>query len=83
MALFFKKKILREGSQGGRATCDVTGSTNDMHGQTSECLSDVGQGNDVSEDCQVVKSESEAVVISLQDRIKWLEQHVVKKVKYY
>ncbi|KAM7485228.1 hypothetical protein LguiA_001237 [Lonicera macranthoides] len=74
-----QKSPSREGSQGGRATCDVTRSTNDTHGQTSECLSDVGQGNDVSEDCQVVKSESDAVVLSLQDRIKWLEQHVVKK----
>ena len=30
--------------------------------------------------CFLGKSESEVAVISLQDRLKWAEQHVVRKV---
>lgn len=41
---------------------------------------DAGDLNDVSASCKAGESESESV-LSLQNRIKLREQHVVKKVK--
>ncbi|KAI8010828.1 Flowering time control protein FCA [Camellia lanceoleosa] len=66
--------------QRGRATSDVTGSANEAHSQPSEAMRDAAQPNGASGSCQA-EVESEAVVLSLQDRIKELEQHVVKKVE--
>ncbi|CAL5337499.1 unnamed protein product [Camellia sinensis] len=67
--------------QRGRATSDATGSANEAHSQPSEAMRDAAQPNGASGSCQA-EVESEAVVLSLQDRIKELEQHVVKKVVY-
>ncbi|GMP56123.1 hypothetical protein CsSME_00020711 [Camellia sinensis var. sinensis] len=43
-------------------------------------MRDTAQPNGASGSCQA-EVESKAVVLSLQDRIKELEQHVVKKVE--
>ncbi|KAK9265869.1 hypothetical protein L1049_027319 [Liquidambar formosana] len=64
-------------NQRGKATCDGTNWANETDSQLSEPATDAGNLNDVSGNCKA--SESEAVVHSLQDRIKWLENHVVRK----
>ncbi|KAK2972967.1 hypothetical protein RJ640_022024 [Escallonia rubra] len=76
-----QKSPSRVRNRRGKATTDATGCTNDSQGQPSEGLPNEGQAHDVSADGKVAESESEAVVHSLQDRIKWLEQHVEKKVE--
>lgn len=54
-----------------------------MDNQPSGPVADAGNQNDVSGSSKVTESESEPAVHSLQDRIKWLEQHVVKKVRSF
>ncbi|CAK9143559.1 unnamed protein product [Ilex paraguariensis] len=63
------------GNQRGKATNELTGWGSELHSQPFETASDVGQSSDVSGSCEVAESESQA----LQERIKWLEHHVVKK----
>jgi len=46
----------------------------------SGSAADAGDINDESGNGKIGKSESEVAVISLQDRLKWAEQHVVRKV---
>ncbi|GMP56114.1 hypothetical protein CsSME_00020706 [Camellia sinensis var. sinensis] len=71
-----QKSPIRGRIQRGRATSDATDSANEVHSQPSEAMRDAAQPNGGSFQAEV---ESEAVVLSLQDRIKELEQHVVKK----
>ncbi|CAL5395306.1 unnamed protein product [Camellia sinensis] len=73
-----QKSPIRGRIQRGRATSDATDSANEVHSQPSEAMRDAAQPNGGSFQAEV---ESEAVVLSLQDRIKELEQHVVKKVE--
>ncbi|KAF5958900.1 hypothetical protein HYC85_006125 [Camellia sinensis] len=68
-----------ERNQRGKATCDATNLANEDCILAPEPSRDVAQPNDASESYKA-KSESETVVYSLQDRIKKLEQHVVKMV---
>ncbi|KAL7251602.1 hypothetical protein ACSBR1_013445 [Camellia fascicularis] len=74
-----QKSPSRGRNQRGKATCDATGLANEVRILAPEPSRDAAQPNDASESCKA-ESESEAVVHSLQDRIKKLEQHVVKKV---
>ncbi|KAL7220263.1 hypothetical protein ACSBR2_013181 [Camellia fascicularis] len=74
-----QKSPSRGRNQRGKATCDATGLANEVRVLAPEPSRDAAQPNDASESCKA-ESESEAVVHSLQDRIKKLEQHVVKKV---
>ncbi|THG17892.1 hypothetical protein TEA_019490 [Camellia sinensis var. sinensis] len=74
-----QKSPSRERNQRGKATCDATNLANEDCILAPEPSRDVAQPNDASESCKA-KSESETVVYSLQDRIKKLEQHVVKMV---
>lgn len=76
-----QKSPSRGRSQRGKAaTHEATGWASDVQRQPSEVLSDVAQANDITVNGgKVDESESDVVVLSLQDRIKWLEQHVVKK----
>ena len=69
-------KFFRGGNQRGKATNELTGWGSELHSQPFETASDVGQSSDVSGSCEVAESESQA----LQERIKWLEHHVAKKV---
>ncbi|CAL5337294.1 unnamed protein product [Camellia sinensis] len=67
-------------NQRGKATCDATGLANEVCILAPEPSRDAAQPNDASESCKA-ESKSDAVVHSLQDRIKKLEQHVVKNVR--
>lgn len=53
-----------------------------MDAHPSGPATDAGDLNDASGSCKAAESESEAGSLSLHDRIKWLEQHVVKKVGF-
>ncbi|KAL7169681.1 hypothetical protein ACSBR2_034666 [Camellia fascicularis] len=76
-----QKSPSRGRNQRGKATCDATGLANEVRILAPEPSRDAAQPNDASGSCKA-ESESEAVVHSLQDRIKKLEQHVVKKVVF-
>lgn len=52
-----------------------------MDNQPSGPVADAGFLNDVSGSSNKVRESESEPVHSLQDRIKWLEQHVVKKVR--
>ncbi|GMP77364.1 hypothetical protein CsSME_00033661 [Camellia sinensis var. sinensis] len=73
-----QKSPSRGRNQRGKATCNATGLANEVRMPPPEPSGDAAQPNDASESCKA-ESESEVVVHSLQDRIKKLEQHVVKK----
>ena len=81
--LCFKSFIqfCRGRNQRGRASRNATGWVNEAQRQPSEAVRDVAHPNDASRGCKA-ESGSETVVLSLQDRIKELEQHVVKKVVF-
>uniref|UniRef100_A0A5B6Z5F8 MATH domain-containing protein n=1 Tax=Davidia involucrata TaxID=16924 RepID=A0A5B6Z5F8_DAVIN len=64
-------------NQRAKVTCDTTVVVNETHSKPSEPATDVLQSNDVSG--KAAESESEAVVLSLQDQIKWLEPNVEKE----
>ncbi|GFZ08764.1 TRAF-like superfamily protein [Actinidia rufa] len=76
----FQKSPSRGSNQRGRASRNATGWVNEAQRQPSEAVRDVAHPNDASGGCKA-ESGSETVVLSLQDRIKELEQHVVKKVE--
>lgn len=62
-------------------TCDGSSWANEMDNQSSGLAEEAGDLSDLSGSCkQAAESESEAV-LSLQDRIKWPEQKMVKKVQ--
>ncbi|XP_059632399.1 TNF receptor-associated factor homolog 1a isoform X2 [Cornus florida] len=74
-----QKSPRRGRSQRGKLICDATGLDNGMPSQPSERATDAKQPNDASGSSKMAESESEAVVLPLQDRIKNIEQHVAKK----
>ena len=62
--------------------CDGTSWANESDAHPpSEPATDAGDLNDASGSCKTGESESEAGIL-LHDRIKWPEQHVVKKVRF-
>ncbi|KAE9589766.1 hypothetical protein Lalb_Chr21g0312421 [Lupinus albus] len=63
----------------GKASCDMACWTNEVGSQPSGSVAGAGHNNDDSESGKVGESVSEGVVLSLQDRLKWAEQHVVRK----
>lgn len=67
-------------NQRGKVSSDGTSWANETDNQPFGPATDAMDMNGVSGSSKTGESESEAVVSSLQDRIKWLEQHVVKKV---
>ena len=69
------------GKNRGKATSGGSSWANEVDNQSSVPATEAGETNDVSGSSKTAdSSESETVVSSLQDRIKWLELHVVKKV---
>ncbi|KAK6929837.1 MATH/TRAF domain, partial [Dillenia turbinata] len=58
---------------------DQSSRVNEIDSSSSEPVTKVGHANDASADCKTADNNSDAVVLSLHERIKWLEQHVVKK----
>ncbi|KAM3755979.1 hypothetical protein ACB098_02G078100 [Castanea mollissima] len=73
-----QKSPSRGKNQRGKATYDGSSWANEMDNQPSGPAEDAGDLNDVSASCKAGESESESV-LSLQNRIKSREQHVVKK----
>lgn len=72
--------FLCRGKNRGKTSSDVGSWTNEIDSQPSGSAADAGDFNDESGNGKIGKSESEVAVISLQDRLKWAEQHVVRKV---
>jgi len=58
----------------------VSSWTNEIDSEPSRSAPDAGDPNNNSGSGKTGKSESEVDVVSLQDHLKWAEQHVVKKV---
>ncbi|KAL5542149.1 hypothetical protein UlMin_009859 [Ulmus minor] len=74
-----QKSPSRGRNQRGKVTSDGNCWANEADNQPSGSTVDAGDLNDASGISKAGESEPETVVLSLQDRIKWLEQHVVKK----
>ncbi|XP_061359175.1 TNF receptor-associated factor homolog 1a-like isoform X1 [Gastrolobium bilobum] len=62
-----------------KASCDGGSLTTEMDSQASGSAIDAVDTNNESGSGKVGESESEGAVLCLQDRLKWLEQHVVRK----
>lgn len=75
MALFICR-----GKNQGKASCDMGSWTNDTDSRPSGSATDAVDNNNESGSGKVGESESKGAVISLRDRLKWAEQHVVRKV---
>ncbi|KHN30733.1 MATH domain-containing protein [Glycine soja] len=79
---FSNYKVQKSPSRGknrGKTSSDVGSWTNEIDSQPSGSAADAGDFNDESGNGKIGKSESEVAVISLQDRLKWAEKHVVRK----
>ncbi|MED6194127.1 hypothetical protein PIB30_025683 [Stylosanthes scabra] len=63
----------------GKASCDIGSWTNETDSQPSGSATDAVDIHSESGTSKVRESESKGTVISLQDRLKWAEQHVVRK----
>ncbi|RYQ92056.1 hypothetical protein Ahy_B09g098166 isoform A [Arachis hypogaea] len=63
----------------GKASCDIGSWTNETDGQPSGSATDAVGIHNESGSSKVRESESKGTVISLRDRLKWAEQHVVRK----
>ncbi|KAE9619199.1 hypothetical protein Lalb_Chr02g0150611 [Lupinus albus] len=73
------QKSPSRGKNRGKASCDVDSWTNEIDSQPSGSAAEVGDNNDESGSGKVGESASEGFVLSLQDRLEWAEQHVVRK----
>ncbi|XP_017436153.1 TNF receptor-associated factor homolog 1b isoform X3 [Vigna angularis] len=79
---FSNYKVQKSPSRGknrGKTLSDVSSWTNGIDSQPSRTAVDAGNSNNESGSGKTGKSESEVVVLSLQDQLKWAEQHVVIK----
>ncbi|KAL6970527.1 hypothetical protein U1Q18_030225 [Sarracenia purpurea var. burkii] len=74
----FQKSPIRVRNPRSRATSSATGRANEAHRQPSESTREVARLNGVSGSCKT-ESEFDIHRISLDDRVKEPEQHVVKK----
>ncbi|KAH1230119.1 TNF receptor-associated factor 1b [Glycine max] len=82
---FSNYKVQKSPSRGknrGKTSSDVGSWTNEIDSQPSGSAADAGDFNDESGNGKIGKSESEVAVISLQDRLKWAEKHVVRKINH-
>lgn len=80
---FSNCKVQKSPSRGknrGKASCDMGSWTNEIGVQPSGSAEDAGDDKKESGSGKVEKAESEGAVLSLQDRLKWADQHVVRKV---
>jgi len=68
------------GKNRGIASCDTGGWTSKIDSQPSGAAADAGVINKESGSGKVGKNESEGAVVTLKDRLKWAEKHVVRKV---
>ncbi|KAJ1409460.1 hypothetical protein SESBI_22750 [Sesbania bispinosa] len=63
----------------GKASSIMGSWTNETDSQPSGSAADAGDINNDSGSGKVGETEAEGAVLSLQDRLKWAEQHVVRK----
>jgi hypothetical protein len=68
------------GKSRGKASCNTGGWTNEIDSQPSGAAAAAGAINKESGSRKVGKNESEGAVVTLKDRLKWAEKHVVRKV---
>lgn len=68
------------GKNRGKTSSDVRNWTNEMDSQPSGSAAGAGEINNESGIGKIDESGSEVAVLSLQDRLKWAEQHVAIKV---
>ncbi|KAL2325076.1 hypothetical protein Fmac_024134 [Flemingia macrophylla] len=79
---FSNYKVQKSPSRGknrGKTPSDVGSWTNRIDSQPSGSAVDAGDVNDESGSGKTGESESEVSVLSLQDQLKWAEQHVIIK----
>ncbi|WJX12328.1 hypothetical protein P8452_02842 [Trifolium repens] len=67
------------GKSRGKASCNTGGWTNEIDSQPSGAAAAAGAINKESGSRKVGKNESEGAVVTLKDRLKWAEKHVVRK----
>ncbi|KAK8467647.1 hypothetical protein PHAVU_007G129700 [Phaseolus vulgaris] len=73
------QKLPSRGKNRGKTSSDVSSWTKEIDSQPSRSAADAGDANNESGSGKTGKSESEVVVLCLQDQLKWAEQHVAKK----
>ncbi|XP_019428317.1 PREDICTED: MATH domain-containing protein At5g43560-like isoform X2 [Lupinus angustifolius] len=73
------QKSPSRGKNRGKASRDVDSWTNEIGSQPSGSAAEARDNNDESGSGKVGESASEGSVLSLQDRLKWAEKHVVRK----
>lgn len=71
--------LICRGKNQVKTSCNVGSWSNEVDSQPSGSTGDAVDVNE-SGSRKLGESESEGAVISLQDRLKWLDQHVVRKV---
>lgn len=76
----FGEHFACRGKNRGKSSYDGGSWTNDMDNQPSGSTADSGDVNDESGIGKVGDPETEGAVLTLQDRLKWLDPPVVKKV---
>ncbi|CAJ1976518.1 unnamed protein product [Sphenostylis stenocarpa] len=79
---FKVQKFHSRGKNRGKASSYVGSWTNEIDSQPSGSAADAGDTNNDAGSGKIGKSESEVVVLSLQDRLKWAEQHVIRKINH-
>ncbi|XP_029128568.1 TNF receptor-associated factor homolog 1b isoform X2 [Cajanus cajan] len=81
---FSNCKVQKSPSRGkNRGKTPSDGSwTNGIDSQPSGSAADAGDITDESGSGKTGESESEVAVLSLQDRLKWAEQHVIRKINH-
>ncbi|XP_014513500.1 MATH domain-containing protein At5g43560 isoform X1 [Vigna radiata var. radiata] len=75
---FDVRKFPSRGKNQVKASCNAGSWTNEMDCQPSGSIADTVDVNE-SGSRKLGESEPEGAVLSLQDRLKWLDQHVVRK----
>ncbi|KAJ1383937.1 hypothetical protein SESBI_42949 [Sesbania bispinosa] len=73
------QKSPSRGKNRGKTSFDMGSWTNETDSQPSGSASDAGDINNDSGSGKVGETEAEGAVLSLQDQLKWAEQHVVRK----
>ncbi|XP_077239332.1 TNF receptor-associated factor homolog 1b-like [Tasmannia lanceolata] len=66
-------------NQHNKDACDQSCGGHDTDNQLLETTTDIGRLRDAIDRCKGDGPQSETVLVSLKDRIQWLEQHLVEK----
>ncbi|KAK7393661.1 hypothetical protein VNO78_22222 [Psophocarpus tetragonolobus] len=77
-SIYKVQKLRSRGKSQAKASCNVGSWTNEMDSQPSGSTADAVDVNE-SGSGKLGESEPEGAAICLKDRLKWLDQHVVRK----